>query len=170
MGLQRVRQWLSKWTTFFRLWQVFIATRSSSLTRIWFPDQGSNPGPLDGEHWILATVPPGNSLFPHFFRGLSFLAKQISKTCDILLLCAVPLSATPTLLLQRLYVLEDPVLLSQAFSQAEGLLQSSGLGWSFVCHTVAGKCTAPWKATPLTPTLCPGRWSFVTRSRTWTDM
>ena len=30
---------------------------------IWFPDQGSNPGPLHWEHRVLATGPPGKSLF-----------------------------------------------------------------------------------------------------------
>ena len=29
---------------------------------IWFPDQGSNPGPLHREHGVLATGPPGKSL------------------------------------------------------------------------------------------------------------
>ena len=29
---------------------------------IYFPDQGSNPGPLHWEHGVLATGPPGQSL------------------------------------------------------------------------------------------------------------
>ena len=33
---------------------------------IQFPDQGSNPGPLSWEHIILATGPPGKSLYPFF--------------------------------------------------------------------------------------------------------
>ena len=39
------------------LCQVLVAAR-----RIWFPDQGSNPGPLHWEHGVLATGPPGKSL------------------------------------------------------------------------------------------------------------
>ena len=87
---------------------LFQHVGSSSLTR----DQTQAPWFGSTESW-----PPGHQEipFPYFLRGMSFLAKCISKTCNILLFCAVPLSANPTQLLQRLYDLEDPVLLSQAF-------------------------------------------------------
>ena len=35
---------------------------------IYFPNQGSNPGPLHWEHRVLATGPPGKSQFLDFFN------------------------------------------------------------------------------------------------------
>ena len=44
---------------------------------IWFPDQGSNLGPLHWEHGILATAPPGKSQLWFLFLSpsCSFLSR-----------------------------------------------------------------------------------------------
>lgn len=34
---------------------------------IWFPDEGSNPGPLHWEHSVFATGPPGKTPYSPFF-------------------------------------------------------------------------------------------------------
>ena len=45
---------------------------------IYFPDQGSKPGPLPGEHRILTTGPLGES--PHFFWALNDIPLSGSAT------------------------------------------------------------------------------------------
>ena len=41
---------------------VAVCELSCSMFRIYFPDQGSNPGPLHWEHGVSATGPQGSSL------------------------------------------------------------------------------------------------------------
>ena len=40
---------------------------------IWFPDQGSNPGPLHWERGVLATGPPGKSPKDFYLVKIEFL-------------------------------------------------------------------------------------------------
>ena len=40
---------------------LLVVWTLSCERRIWFPDQGLNPGPLHWERWVLATGPPGKS-------------------------------------------------------------------------------------------------------------
>ena len=57
---------------------IFVAAHEGSSLRhagslvaacgIWFPDQGSNLGPLHWERGVLATGPPGKSLNQYFLR------------------------------------------------------------------------------------------------------
>ena len=41
-----------------------------------FPDQGSNPGPLHGEHGVLTSGPPGKSFNSIFFLNCTFGVKS----------------------------------------------------------------------------------------------
>ena len=52
-------------------WVLVAACRILVVAcEIWFPDQGSNPGPLHWEHGVSATRPPRKS-FPKVFYGSS---------------------------------------------------------------------------------------------------
>ena len=64
-------------------WNLLVA-----VCGIQFPDQQSNPGPLQWEHGILATGPPGKSLFHLFLMGQDFWGPHPPDLVALLWTCS----------------------------------------------------------------------------------
>ena len=66
---------------------LFVACKLRCSMWLWFPDQGSSPGPLHWEHRVPVTGPPGK--FPMFRFWFATQTNTISKNCNFSL--SIPL-------------------------------------------------------------------------------